>query len=188
MLGVAGVGYVLTSPATPHPPASPTEFERAQQLADLWRNHDKLMKQVDDRRTRVEKANAEVVSEEDELGKVVKDLEGRRVRLKLTKRRLSGGRGGRKTMKVVRSTREDNGGCMVGEADSAEEVGGFRWKRRKVAGRGWFGGGAVSAGRIDDGRVIQQLNSLSEEDRRRVHSVATRVEPTFEDPVETPCS
>ena len=76
MLGVAGVGYVLTSPATPHPPASPTEFERAQQLADLWRNHDKLMKQVDDRRTRVEKANAEVVSEEDELGKVVKDLEG----------------------------------------------------------------------------------------------------------------
>ena len=102
------------------------------------------------------------MSEEEELGNVVKDLEGVTSQIEAHKAETER-RERRQKNEGGAAQGEDMEGVLVEEADSAGEVGVQveARKRRKVAGRGRFGGGSASA---------------------------WVVEPTFEDPAETACS
>ena len=58
----------------PTPPSSPTEQQRAEKYVNLLRQHERLMKGVEEGKGRLEKARAEVVKEEERLGKLEKEL------------------------------------------------------------------------------------------------------------------
>ena len=115
-----------------------------------WDRRQRLINIIQERANRVEKAEVTLAKAQDDLADLRKDLEGVVNQIDAHHREED----------ARRERRQGNGGGMargqgmegvvVVEADSSEEVGvKVEPGKKREVGKGWFGGGSGSAGRMD---------------------------------------
>ena len=148
--------HVLPPPKV-SPPHSPTELERAQQLAKLLEEKARLEKKIQGEEEQVSKAKLAVSKAEDDLSISQQELRGLSFQIDAHHREDDARR------EKNQSRGDDMEGVFVDEVDSGEEVGvqADGGKRRRV---GRFGGGS-SPPRATPGYVLELIRGMSEEDQ-----------------------
>ena len=141
------------------PPHSPTELERAQQLAKLPEDKAKLEKSIQGEEEKVSKARLAVSQAEDDLSILQQAMRGLYFQIDADHRE------GDARREKNQSRGDDMEGVFVEEVDSGEEAGvqADGGKRRRV-GKGRFGGGSSSS-RVNPDYLKELLRGMSEEDQ-----------------------
>ena len=119
---------------------SPTELERAQQLAKLLEDKAKLEKSIQGREEMVSKARTAVSQAEDDLSILQQEMRGLSFQIDAHHKED----GARREKNQSRG--DDMEGVFVEEVDSGEEPGSrLMGGKRRMVGKGRFGGGSSSS-------------------------------------------